>query len=204
MARLGVLSDTHLPKPAGLPQVLLRSFEGVDAILHGGDVTRLDCLAPLSALAPVYVVTGNNDPPEMATRYGWRRALRWRGWRIGLVHGDVGKSRRTAWNARNAFIEPPPRWEEIAPSDPPPTLPPLTHRVAVPQGRPSGADLTAPADAPFDCIIFGHSHVPHCAVLDRILTVNPGSPTERRREPRASFVMMEGDETHLRIHFIYL
>lgn len=42
-----------------------------------------------------------------------------------------------------------------------------------------------------DCIIFGHSHIPYCGVMDRILLFNPGSPTDKRRNNFFSFGMLE-------------
>lgn len=204
--RLGVLSDTHLPKPVGLSACLLTMFEGVDAILHAGDVTRLDALEPLQRIAPVYLVSGNNDPPELAARFGFRRALRWRGWRIGLVHGDEGPRATTPHNAREAFRDLPPCWEEIPArtSSPVGELPgaPL---AAVPEGRPDRVRLAAPAcDVPLDCIVFGHSHQPYGRPIDGVLMLNPGSPTERRREPRASFVLLEADASSLEARFFYI
>jgi uncharacterized protein len=58
-ARLvGLISDTH-----GLlrPEVLA-AFEGVDLILHAGDVGPDSILDELSAIAPVHAVRGNTDP----------------------------------------------------------------------------------------------------------------------------------------------
>lgn len=208
---------------------MLAAFEGVDAILHAGDATALAELAPLQQIAPVYLVMGNNDAPELATRFGWRRALRWRGWRIGLVHGDVGSRRTTALNALEAFREPPPRWEDIG-GRPTPVALPVLPEAAVPGGRPSvlrvATPITTPdaADAPHlvarrgaasemtrpphggsvDCIVFGHSHQPYCAHHDGVLLLNPGSPTERRREPRASFAVIESDAEGLEVRFFYL
>jgi len=55
--RIGVLSDTH-----GLlrPEVVA-AFEGVDHILHGGDIGGEGVLTELRALAPVTAVAGNVD-----------------------------------------------------------------------------------------------------------------------------------------------
>ena len=54
---LAVLSDTHnLLRPQVLAQL-----EGVDAILHGGDISRQSVLDTLQQYAPLYVVRGNND-----------------------------------------------------------------------------------------------------------------------------------------------
>src|SRR2546428_11516176 len=58
-ARLGLISDTHLPErcPA-LPPSLARVFAGVDLILHAGDLGALSVLDRLSAIAPVVAVHG--------------------------------------------------------------------------------------------------------------------------------------------------
>lgn len=57
MKRIAVISDTH-----GLlrPEVI-RIVTGCDAIIHGGDINNQQILDQLSALAPLYVVRGNND-----------------------------------------------------------------------------------------------------------------------------------------------
>ena len=56
--RFGVISDTHGRLPAGA----LRAFDGVDRIVHCGDVGDPDVLIELEALAPVEAVRGNTDP----------------------------------------------------------------------------------------------------------------------------------------------
>ncbi len=55
--KLAILSDTH-----GLlrPQVL-EQLNGVDAILHGGDINTQKIVEELGRYAPLYVVRGNND-----------------------------------------------------------------------------------------------------------------------------------------------
>ena len=54
---IGIISDTH-----GLlrPEVM-EALNGCDVILHGGDINRQDIIDQLDAIAPVYVVRGNND-----------------------------------------------------------------------------------------------------------------------------------------------
>lgn len=55
--KLAILSDTHnLLRPQ-----VLDALRGVDAILHGGDISRQEILDRLSGFAPVYAVRGNND-----------------------------------------------------------------------------------------------------------------------------------------------
>ena len=55
--KLAILSDTHnLLRPE-----VLEKLQGVDAILHGGDISRQSILDTLETYAPLYVVRGNND-----------------------------------------------------------------------------------------------------------------------------------------------
>ena len=56
---VGLIADTH-----GLirPEVI-RAFEGVDLILHAGDVGRSTVLEALGAVAPLRAVCGNTDLP---------------------------------------------------------------------------------------------------------------------------------------------
>lgn len=44
---------------------------------------------------------------------------------------------------------------------------------------------------PVDCIIFGHSHIPYCERINRVLLFNPGSPTDKRRNRFFSFGILE-------------
>lgn len=42
-----------------------------------------------------------------------------------------------------------------------------------------------------DCIIFGHSHIPLIRNVNGILLLNPGSPTDKRRQPQYSYSIVE-------------
>ena len=58
MIRLGLISDTH-----GLLRAKVHSvFQGVNVILHAGDVCGDEILLELRTIAPVYAVAGNCDP----------------------------------------------------------------------------------------------------------------------------------------------
>jgi uncharacterized protein len=48
-----------------------------------------------------------------------------------------------------------------------------------------------------DLLAYGHSHLPEVSRDLRGWIVNPGSPTERRRAPRHTMVVIEGGEPHL-------
>lgn len=57
VTRVGVISDTHgLMRPSALA-----ALEGVDLIVHAGDVGRAEILQQLEALAPTVAVRGNVD-----------------------------------------------------------------------------------------------------------------------------------------------
>jgi uncharacterized protein len=42
-----------------------------------------------------------------------------------------------------------------------------------------------------DAIVYGHTHVPHVEQRRGVWILNPGSPTERRRAPRRSLIVLE-------------
>ncbi len=101
--RIGVLSDTHIPKKAkALPPVVLSAFTGVDHIIHAGDIMSLSVLRQLEALAPVTAVAGNIDPPETRQQLGEKKILTLGGFRIGVVHGH-GSSGSTVSRSLKSF-----------------------------------------------------------------------------------------------------
>jgi putative phosphoesterase len=55
--KIGVLSDTH----GHLDPKIVELFEGVDHILHGGDIGYPSIILELEQVAPVTAVLGNND-----------------------------------------------------------------------------------------------------------------------------------------------
>jgi len=46
-----------------------------------------------------------------------------------------------------------------------------------------------------DVLVFGHSHRPFCEVIDGVLLLNPGSPTDRRSAPFHSVGLLYLSET---------
>ncbi|MGQ0712255.1 MAG: metallophosphoesterase family protein [Gemmatimonadaceae bacterium] len=58
---VGLVSDTHgLIRPD-----IFSALDGVELILHAGDVGGVDVLAELGSIAPIEAVAGNTDPPGM-------------------------------------------------------------------------------------------------------------------------------------------
>jgi uncharacterized protein len=73
---VGVISDTH-----GLfDQSIVSIFDGVDAIIHAGDIGKLEVIDRLEEIAPVFAVEGNNDsfgrfPVERTEELAGRRVI---------------------------------------------------------------------------------------------------------------------------------
>ena len=42
-------------------------------------------------------------------------------------------------------------------------------------------------------VVFGHSHIPWLEDEDGLLLLNPGSPTDRRRQPQHTFALLQVD-----------
>ena len=48
-----------------------------------------------------------------------------------------------------------------------------------------------------DLVVFGHSHIPLDETGDGVRIVNPGSPTDRRRQPRGTVGVLDIDDGRL-------
>ena len=87
--KVGVISDTHNPN-VGVeppPEVAI-AFQGVDVILHAGDIYLPSCLDWLEAIAPVYAVemwadAHFNEDPRVVNK---TRVLHLEGHTVGLTH----------------------------------------------------------------------------------------------------------------------
>lgn len=55
-----------------------------------------------------------------------------------------------------------------------------------------------------DAVVFGHSHLPLHEEEDGFQIFNPGSPTERRRAPRASMGLLDCGEDRLTLEHVWL
>lgn len=83
--KIGVVSDTHgLLRPEVLP-----ALEGVDSILHLGDVGDVKILDALRKIAPVTAVRGNIDDSGPCSRLPETEVLLLEGGYIYLLH-DLG------------------------------------------------------------------------------------------------------------------
>ncbi len=92
-------SPTPTPLGSGsrCPRQSPNSSSGVDVILHAGDVCTPDVLDELAAFAPVHVVLGNNDGPDVAA-WGAPETLEIEldGLQVAMIH-DSGSE---GWSGR--------------------------------------------------------------------------------------------------------
>ncbi len=71
----------------------------------------------------------------------------------------------------------------------------MTHETGQKAGRERRMDTVFP-DA--DVLVFGHSHIPWDTVTPNGLRLlNPGSPTDRRRQPRVTYLTVRVDAGRL-------
>jgi putative phosphoesterase len=101
--RIGVISDTHIPGRArALPPAVHEAFDGVEAILHAGDVVVRDVLIELEAIAPVHGVLGNCDDWGLRGVLPERARLDLGGLTIGMIH-DSGAAQGRRGRMERAF-----------------------------------------------------------------------------------------------------
>lgn len=97
--RIGIVSDTHgLLRPE-----LVAALEGVDEILHAGDIGPLDLLLTLEAIAPTHAVWGNTDGFELRHRVPERVRVTLAGVRVVILHGHLVGRTPTPSGLRDAI-----------------------------------------------------------------------------------------------------
>jgi len=84
---VGLISDTHVPVRAReIPKGVFKVFENADYIIHAGDLVSLSVIDELEQLAPVLVVYGNMDGPEIRGKLPKVDSFKVFEWRIGVTH----------------------------------------------------------------------------------------------------------------------
>ncbi|NDJ51452.1 MAG: metallophosphoesterase family protein [Chloroflexi bacterium] len=146
----GLIADTHYPdRLPSFPAVINEIFDGVDLILHAGDVGELRTLDALSETAPVIAVHGNDDTEEAQRTLPAQQLIPLKAQRILLFHSH---------NADRA--------EELAARKIDDWGPKLTVRAE--RVRAAGAVLG----------VSGHTHVPLDVTHDGIRLINPGAVSQ--------------------------
>ena len=150
--RVGLISDTHFPTVATrLHPAIFQVFEGVDLILHAGDLTGPDVISILEQIAPVVAVRGDQD--QGLDHLPVQRVLELGGKRIGLVHGNRPRWLEWPGFTWNMFFGQ--RWF-------------LAPRFYVSVLRRFEGETV-------DCIVCGHVHRPFIGDVNGIIVANPGS-----------------------------
>lgn len=147
IAAIGLISDTHMPQRlAALPPAVFTALQGVDLLLHAGDVGKLTVLDQLSTIAPVIAVHGNDDTPEAQSELPYQQVITLHGQRILLWHSHF-----------------PDRIDELYSRRHDEFLPQLSRSVA--RARRCGARV----------VVFGHWHIPLVYEEDGVMVINPGA-----------------------------
>ncbi len=85
--KIGLISDTHVPWVAKkVPDEVLNVFQGVDLILHAGDIYSHAVLDDLEKIAPVLAALGDDDYPGPDKRVREKHVLQIEGTVIWLLH----------------------------------------------------------------------------------------------------------------------
>ena len=153
--KIGLIADTHLPSAGPeLSAQIAQAFEGVDLILHSGDIYIVSCLDWLEGIAPVKAVLGLFDHLQGDPRVeSQTRVLELEGHSIGMAH---------------ELIIPGMRSKEIVPK-------------AIDRFFPDGASMadamTEVFGAPVDIVVAGFTHETMIEEHGGVLFINPGSAT---------------------------
>lgn len=81
-ALIGIISDTH----GTLRPEALATLEGVDHILHAGDIGRADIVPRLRKIAPVTAIRGNVDGADWARAFPPTAAIAFSRRRVFMIH----------------------------------------------------------------------------------------------------------------------
>ncbi len=147
VARVGLVSDTHMPdRCADFPPPLFQVLDGVDLILHAGDVGELWVLDRLSAIAPVVAVHGNDDSVDARQELPYQQVVMVAGRRILLWHSHYENWREERVSRQGNDLRP-----KLARS--------------VERGVRASADV----------VVFGHWHIPLVWRQDGVTVINPGA-----------------------------
>lgn len=153
--RVVVLSDTHAPRFwKRCPPAVTAQLRAAELILHAGDVCVPAVLDELAAFAPVRVVLGNNDGPDVAA-WGAPETVEFDidGLAVAMIHDSGPRTGR---------------------------LPRLRKRFPT-------AGL----------VVFGHSHIPWDESGGGLRILNPGSPTDKRRQPHGTLSVLDITAGHI-------
>jgi putative phosphoesterase len=146
---VGVVADTHCPEFLDrLPNRIFQVLEGVDLVLHAGDINSEATLAALGRLAPVEAVRGDHD--GSLVNLPASREVTVEGKRIVVVHGQrsrwLEEPNTLLWTLSLGYFRP--------------------HH-----GLPRALKRRFPSA---DAIVYGHTHRARAETIEGVLIFNPG------------------------------
>jgi putative phosphoesterase len=177
--KIGLIADTQVPSAELSPKVKI-AFEGVDLILHAGDILIPSCLDYLEEIAPVKAVetgaerqfTGDSRVEEH------HRIVEVEGHSIGMVH-ELSIPNIGALEILSGVID------EKFPVDA--SLPDAIEQVF---------------GSPVDIVLYGMTHLPLVEEHGSILFINPGSatwPNQRVMPGTVAVLVLSPDSRDARI-----
>ena len=178
IATIGLISDTHMPaRCREFPPALFNLMDGVDLLLHAGDVGELWVLDRLSTIAPVIAVHGNDETDDAQRELPYQQIITIGGQRILLWHSHF-PDRVDEMDAR--------RGNEIVPK----------FERSIARARRAGANI----------VVFGHWHVPLVYEDKGVLVINPGaiasgSPFTHQIHKTAAILTLYADASPQIIHY---
>ena len=163
--KIGLISDSHIPASTrALPEQVFHAFQGVDLILHTGDIYTAATLDALEAIAPVLAVGDGTDQFIGQPRVEAKRVLAISGVHVGLVH-------RLDLPGINGDV-----------------LPGLVERQVAPH-IPLSEALRQVFGQSVQVCVFGDTHHELVEQHEGVLLINPGSPTLPRQMRRLGTVV---------------
>jgi putative phosphoesterase len=102
--RIGLVSDTHVPEAEKqIPTEVHQALQGVDLILHAGDIYDLSVLDELERIAPLFAAAGDDDYGETLkdSRVKEQHNLELGGYTIWLVHQRPYQISTPWWRDQN-------------------------------------------------------------------------------------------------------
>ena len=160
ITRIGLISDTHSAGSGrDLPDPVMYALDGVDLILHCGDLECLGVLDYLETIAPVLAVRGYEDPREAGDRLAdATRVVDAGGLAIGMIHDIQWPGPKIATSGDGT-------------------------ELVLAEGK-AAELLAAKFGRPVDVVLFGDTHEELICRWGDVLIINPGSPTYPGRRHR--------------------
>jgi putative phosphoesterase len=171
-----VLADTHAPRRWRVcPPRVAEHLRTADRILHAGDVCTAAVLDELAEYAPVTAVLGNNDGPDVAEWGALRTAeLDLDGLKVNMVH-DSGVAAGRLTRLTRRF----PRADLVVFGH---SHIPLDQSAPRAPGGPNAPSAPGGPNAP---------SAPGALNAPGLRIFNPGSPTDRRRQPHGTLGLLQ-------------